>query len=151
MTAEVQQTANSRQWFFLALAAVLFWLIYLLAPVITPFVISAALAYLGDPVVDRLERVRIGKWHISRTVAVSLVFVLMTGCVFLILLIVVPLLQEQVAQLVANVPEALEWLAGTAFPWLQAKLGLSSLSMDTEVIIAPSNIRISVITPGTNM
>ena len=72
-------TADSRQWFLLALTAAFFWLIYLLAPVITPFAISAALAYLGDPLVDRLERVGIGKWHINRTLAVSIVFVLMTG------------------------------------------------------------------------
>ncbi len=72
-------TADSRQWFLLALAVVFFWLIYLLAPVITPFAISAALAYLGDPFVDRLERVSIGKWRINRTLAVSVVFVLMTG------------------------------------------------------------------------
>jgi predicted PurR-regulated permease PerM len=127
-------TVDSRQWFFLALAASFFWLIYLLAPVITPFVISAALAYLGDPLVDRFERASIGKWHIGRTVAVSIVFVLMTGGMFLLFLIVFPLLQEQVKHLVQSVPEALEWFAGTALPWLQAKLGLTGLSFDPETI-----------------
>jgi predicted PurR-regulated permease PerM len=127
-------TADSRQWFLLALAAAFFWLIHLLAPVITPFAISAALAYMGDPFVDRLEKVSIGKWHINRTLAVSIVFVLMTGGLFLLFLIVFPLLQEQVEHLVQSVPESLEWFAGTALPWLQAKLGLSSLSLDTETI-----------------
>jgi predicted PurR-regulated permease PerM len=127
-------TADSRQWFFLALAAAFFWLIYLLAPVITPFVISAALAYLGDPFVDWLEKVSISKWHIGRTLAVSIVFVLMTGGMFLLFLIIFPLLQEQVEHLVQSVPEALEWFAGTALPWLQLKLGLTSLSLDTETI-----------------
>lgn len=127
-------TADSRQWFLLALAAAFFWLIYLLAPVITPFAISAALAYLGDPVVDRLERVSIRSWHISRTLAVSIVFVLMTGGMFLLLLIIFPLLQEQVEHLVQSVPQALEWFAGSALPWLQAKLGLNSMSLDTETI-----------------
>jgi len=127
-------TPDSRQWFLLALAAAFFWLVYRLAPVITPFVISAALAYLGDPVVDRLEKVSIGKWHISRTLAVSIVFVLMTGGLFLLFLIVFPLLQKQVEHLVRSVPGALEWFAGTVLPWLQAKLGLTSLSLDTETI-----------------
>jgi len=127
-------TPDSRQWFLLALAAAFFWLVYRLAPVITPFVISAALAYLGDPVVDRLEKVSIGKWHISRTLAVSIVFVLMTGGMFLLFLIVFPLLQKQVEHLVQSVPGALEWFAGTVLPWLQAKLGLTSLSLDTETI-----------------
>ncbi len=127
-------TPDSRQWFLLALAAAFFWLVYRLAPVITPFVISAALAYLGDPVVDRLEKVGIGKWHISRTLAVSIVFVVMTGGMFLLFLIVFPLLQKQVEHLVQSVPGALEWFAGTVLPWLQAKLGLTSLSLDTETI-----------------
>jgi len=127
-------TPDSRQWFLLALAAAFFWLVYRLAPVITPFVIAAALAYLGDPVVDRLEKVSIGKWHISRTLAVSIVFVLMTGGLFLLFLIVFPLLQKQVEHLVQSVPGALEWFAGTVLPWLQAKLGLTSLSLDTETI-----------------
>ena len=126
--------ADSRHWFFLTVAAAFFWLIYLLAPVLTPFVISAALAYLGDPVVDRFERVRIGKWRISRTLAVSVVFVLMTGSTLLLVLIFYPLLQEQVQRFVQNVPAALEWFAGTALPWLQTKLGLTSLSLDTETI-----------------
>jgi len=127
-------TPDSRQWFLLALAAAFFWLVYRLAPVITPFVISAALAYLGDPAVDRLEKVSIGKWHISRTLAVSIVFILMTGGLFLLFLIVFPLLQKQVEHLVRSVPGALEWFAGTVLPWLQAKLGLTSLSLDTETI-----------------
>ncbi|MCH7505935.1 MAG: AI-2E family transporter [Proteobacteria bacterium] len=127
-------TPDSRQWFLLALAAAFFWLVYRLAPVITPFVIAAALAYLGDPVVDRLEKVSIGKWHISRTLAVSIVFILMTGGLFLLFLIVFPLLQKQVEHLVRSVPGALEWFAGTVLPWLQAKLGLTSLSLDTETI-----------------
>ncbi len=127
-------TPDSRQWFLLALAAAFFWLVYRLAPVITPFVISAALAYLGDPLVDRLEKVSIGKWHINRTLAVSIVFVVMTGGMFLLFLIVFPLLQKQVAHLVQSVPGALEWFAGTVLPWLQVKLGLTSLSLDTETI-----------------
>ena len=127
-------TPDSRQWFLLALAAAFFWLVYRLAPVITPFVIAAALAYLGDPVVDRLEKVSIGKWHISRTLAVSIVFILMTGGLFPLFLIVFPLLQKQVEHLVQSVPGALEWFAGTVLPWLQAKLGLTGLSLDTETI-----------------
>ena len=42
------------QWTLLALAAC--WLLWLLAPILTPFVFGAMLGWLGDPVVDRLER-----------------------------------------------------------------------------------------------
>ena len=127
-------TADSRQWFLLALAAVFFWLIYRLAPIITPFVISAALAYLGDPAVDRLERISIFSWNINRTLAVAIVFVLMTVGLFLVFLIVFPLLQEQIEHLASSVPEALEWFVVTALPWIQGKLGLTGLTLDTETI-----------------
>ena len=46
---------GSRHWFVLALILVLGWLLYRLAPVITPFAVSAGIAYRGDPLVDRLE------------------------------------------------------------------------------------------------
>ena len=46
---------DSRHWLILALLAATGFLVYLLAPVITPFAISAVLAYFGDPWVDRLE------------------------------------------------------------------------------------------------
>ena len=37
------------------LVALAGWLVYLLSPILTPFLVSALLAYLGDPLVDRLE------------------------------------------------------------------------------------------------
>ncbi len=126
---------ESRHWFVLALTLVAGWLVYRLAPVITPFAISAGLAYLGDPLVDRLERLKFFKWPINRTVSVVLVFVLMTGVFGLLLLIVLPLLVEQVRHLVERIPEIGEWFVGTALPWLQAQFGLKTLELDTEVLV----------------
>lgn len=125
---------DSRQWFWLALGVLLLWLIWKLAPVITPFALSGALAYLFDPLVDRLERVRIGRWQWSRTFAVVLVFALMTGIFILLLLVIVPLLRTQVEEFVARTPEFLEWLGGTAWPWVQQALGLQGISLDAATI-----------------
>lgn len=122
---------DSRYWFFLVLLVLMGWLIYRLAPVITPFAISAGLAYLGDPLVDRLERLKLFKWHINRTFAVIIVFLLMSAALMLLLLIFLPLLREQIERLVEKAPEMLDWVAGTAIPWLQVKLGLDSLAMDS--------------------
>jgi predicted PurR-regulated permease PerM len=131
-------TGDSRQWFLLALAVGLGWLIFQLAPVITPFAISAGLAYLGDPLVDRLQRLRFFRWPVSRTVAVIIVFVLMSAAVGLILLFVLPLAREQITYLVRRAPEMLEWLLGTALPWLQSRLGLAPLEMDLQSLTALS-------------
>jgi predicted PurR-regulated permease PerM len=127
---------ESRPWFALALILLGGWLLYRLAPVITPFAVSAGLAYLGDPLVDRFERMRFFKWPISRTVSVVLVFILMTLVVGLLLLIVIPLLAEQVRHLVERAPEMLDWLVGSAVPWVQAQLGLTATSLDLESLLA---------------
>ena len=128
-------TSDSRNWFALALIALAVWLTWRLAPVITPFAISAGLAYLGDPLVDRLEKLRFFRWPVSRTVSVVLVFVLMTALFGLILLILVPLLSAQIGQLVERVPEIFEWLIGTGLPMVQAWLGLESITLDTESLM----------------
>jgi predicted PurR-regulated permease PerM len=124
-------TTESRSWLFLALLAGTGWLIYLLAPVITPFAISAVLAYLGDPFVDRLEKFSIGRLKVNRTVAVSIVFVLMLALLTIMLLIVIPLLVDQVRLLTNLFPEWIEWFSGTALPWLAARFGMELADFDS--------------------
>ncbi|MGD8345761.1 MAG: AI-2E family transporter, partial [Lysobacterales bacterium] len=126
---------GSRHWFVLALILVLGWLLYRLAPVITPFAVSAGIAYLGDPLVDRLEKAKFFKWPVSRTVSVLIVFLLMTAVFSLILLILVPLLAEQVRHMVQRIPEIAEWLLSTALPWLQQRLGLEDVSFETANLV----------------
>ena len=123
---------ESRNWFILAIVVAIAWLFYLLAPVLTPFVISAGLAFLGDPLVDRIERLKFFKWRCNRTFAVVLVFLLISAGLFLALLIFLPLLREQIQRLVRNAPEMFEWVVGTALPWLQAKFGLYVFEFDAE-------------------
>jgi predicted PurR-regulated permease PerM len=122
--------SDSRHWFVLVLIIATGWLVYALAPVITPFVISAGLAFLGDPLVDRLERVRFIRWQFSRTFAVVVVFVLFSALLFLVLFFLLPLLRDQVQRMVENSPAMFEWLAETALPWLQKNLGLNLFELD---------------------
>jgi predicted PurR-regulated permease PerM len=93
---------------------VLGFLVWLLAPILTPFVISALLGWLGDPLVDRLERS--GR---SRSTSVLIVFVLMTGLLALALLILLPMLWTQVQYLFDTLPRLAEWATGVALPWLE--------------------------------
>ncbi|MDH3533539.1 MAG: AI-2E family transporter [Gammaproteobacteria bacterium] len=76
------------------------WLFYLLAPVLTPFVAAALLAYIGDPLADRLQRVKL-----PRTLAVVAVFVLTFLVLALLLLLVGPLIRTQVAALFDALPD----------------------------------------------
>ena len=75
------------------------WLLYLLAPVLTPFVAAALLAYIGDPLADRLERLKL-----PRTVAVIAVFLLTFLVVGLLVLLVGPLIRSQISALLSALP-----------------------------------------------
>jgi len=121
---------DSRNWLMLAVLVSTAGLIYLLAPVITPFAISAVLAYFGDPAVDRLEKAKVWKWKLGRTVAVSIVFILMLSLLTVMLLIIAPLLLDQIRLLIHRLPEWIEWFSGTALPWLAGKMGLELKDFD---------------------
>ncbi len=92
-------------------------LLWLLAPILTPFVMGAALAYLGDPVVDRLQR-----WRLSRTAGVCVVFFIVTLVGIVSVLLLIPMLYTQVAALLSRIPESLVWLQNTALPYLGISL-----------------------------
>lgn len=110
---------DSRSWLILASLAITGVLLYLLAPVLTPFLIAALLAYIGDPLVDRLEARKL-----SRTLSVIIVFLGLTLVAFVLLIILVPLVQQQVLNLTQKLPGYLDWLQNTALPWLQTTLGI---------------------------
>lgn len=110
---------DSRSWFVLGVIAFAGVLIYLLSPVLTPFLVAALLAYIGDPLVDRLEAKKI-----SRTLSVTIVFVGMTLLALILLVILVPLIERQIIVLLEKVPGYIDWLQETALPWLQARLGM---------------------------
>lgn len=76
------------------------WLLYLLAPVLTPFVAAALLAYIGDPLADRLQGMRM-----PRTLAVVAVFLLTFLMVGLLVLLVGPLISTQIGALFEALPE----------------------------------------------
>ncbi len=110
---------DNNRWWLLAGAGFTGWLLYLLSPILTPFVISAMLAYLGDPLVDRLEARRI-----PRGLAVSLVFVVLFLFLTILALLLIPRLEAQITTLLQKAPAYLAWLRAEVLPWLQQRLQL---------------------------
>jgi predicted PurR-regulated permease PerM len=106
-------------------------LLWLLAPVLTPFVFAAMLGWLGDPLVDRIER-----RGLSRNTAVLLVFGGMMLVLVLALLLLLPLLERQIVTLVQSLPRYRDWLVGTVVPWLERRTGMQLLAwLDPERLI----------------
>jgi len=115
----------------LAIIVVIGLLVWLLAPVLMPFAVAAMLAYMGDPLANRLERLGVG-----RTLAVSIVFVVLILAIAAALLLLVPLIVRQIENLVDNFPRYVEWGRDTALPWLQTKLHLDPNAFDTDRLMA---------------
>ncbi|RAO77181.1 AI-2E family transporter [Dyella jiangningensis] len=121
---------TSRRWQMLAIAAVILYLLWLLAPVLMPFAFAGMLAYLGDPLADRLERLGLG-----RTLAVSIVFIVLLLLAVGALLLLIPLVSRQVDNLVQNLPRYVDWARNVALPWVQAKLHLDPSAFDTDRLV----------------
>ncbi len=119
---------DSQQWLLLAGTLALGWLLYLLAPALTPFLFSALLAYLGDPLVDRLERL-----GLSRVLGVVVVFAVMFLAGVVCLLILIPALERQVVVIVGKIPLAIDWLQNWLLPRLSRHFGLA-LTIDTAAL-----------------
>ena len=86
--------------FWIACLAGLIAFLYLFSSVLTPFVAALILAYLLDPLVDWLERMKLGR--LTATCLVLLLFVLLF---VLTLLAVAPLMITQTTALIAKFPE----------------------------------------------
>ncbi|MGB5332732.1 MAG: AI-2E family transporter [Woeseiaceae bacterium] len=98
------------------------WLFYLLAPVLTPFVAAALLAYMGDPLADRLQKLKM-----PRTLAVVAVFLITFLLLALLILLVGPLIKSQIAALFDALPDLArraeqEWLPSVT-GWLNLESG----------------------------
>ena len=99
---KTQEKFNINPYMWIVIFAVFFYLLYILRSVLMPFVAGMLLAYLLDPVVDKLQ-----KWKLSRTWSTVIV------C-FLAVLIILPavgflidMIENQVTLLVKATPQYL--------------------------------------------
>jgi predicted PurR-regulated permease PerM len=119
---------------YLAVAAAGAWLLYLLSPILAPFLLAAAIAYLFDPLVDRLQQRRIGKIRLNRTAGTLIVlFGLVLGFI-LLALILAPLVQAQTRLLMLQIPKGIEWGSQTLLPWLTVTFGIDLMRDQAQIV-----------------
>ncbi len=111
----------------LVLAVIAFVAIYYLQSILTPFLVGMVLAYLGDPVVDRLET-----YKINRTVGVLIVFFVFLVLIVGAALVVVPMLVREVAGLINDIPAGIAWLQEKASPWLVATFNIDPFDVSLD-------------------
>ena len=111
--------------FALLLVALSLVLVYFLQPILAPFLAGIVLGYLGDPLVDRLERLRINRT--AGVLLVFLVFILVLGAAMLVIL---PMVARELGALIRNIPAFIGWLQETASPWLLTRFGVDPFDVN---------------------
>ncbi len=92
-------TARRQLMFWLAGLVVFGLLLYLLREILLPFVAGMAVAYLLDPIADKLE-----EWGLSRTMATVLITVLLMVVTLGALFLLLPVVYHQMLDLMSRVP-----------------------------------------------
>jgi len=117
MTPDSAHRLQTAAW--IAAGVSLLVLLYLLGPILTPFLLAAILAYICNPLVDRLVQ-----WRLPRSLAVSLTVLLLIGAGALLALILVPLVRKEALQLANRLPDMLALANSQLLPWLQSHMGV---------------------------
>ena len=86
--------------FWTGVVVILVVSLYVLSPILLPFVVGMLLAYLLNPPVARLSRLGVGRTWASLLVLV-LSFVIFIG----VMLLILPMLQQQIADLIGQLPK----------------------------------------------
>ena len=111
---------------WILIAALVVLALWLLGPVLTPFVVAAVLAYALTPLVNKLDS--LGKGRLPRVIAVIVVELLFIIAVLSLVLLIIPIVAKEIPLLREQVPLLFEKLNTDLRPWL-AQFGIK-VSLD---------------------
>lgn len=104
---------------WIAFALCVLWLLRQLSPILTPFLLGGILAYICNPLVQRLQN-----WRIPHIPAVLIVIVLLGLVIAGLLLLLIPLIQDEINLIINRGPDVMSFFNDKLTPWLRANLGL---------------------------
>ncbi len=96
----MQLPAQKQVWYWSGALTLLLIALWTLGNAMMPFILGAAVAYLLDPLADRLER-----YGLSRTAAVVVITLIALLILVAVMLMLVPLLIEQTTALINTAPQ----------------------------------------------
>lgn len=94
------------------------WLLYLLSPILAPFLLGGILAYICAPLVAYLEQRRV-----PRIVGVLLIMLLIASILVSLILIMIPLVRDEAQLLATRFPDAVALWNENIVPWVRQHLG----------------------------
>ena len=100
-------------------------LIYLLSPILTPFLVAAILAYLANPLVNKIDAFHYKGISLNRTFSTVTVMLIILIALLLLVLIIVPMLQKQFLLLVQKSPEYLASFKRQLEPMMMQYFGIA--------------------------
>jgi predicted PurR-regulated permease PerM len=109
-------------------ALVVLLALHWLGPVLTPFLVGAIFAYLGKPLVDRLERRRV-----PRSLGALVVILIFGIAVTALFLVLIPLIQAEVTTASRKLPDLFAKAMAEVTPWVEDHLGIS-LAFDAQTL-----------------
>ncbi|MFW5432464.1 MAG: AI-2E family transporter [Methylophilaceae bacterium] len=120
--ATISSLFSDNRWAIFAL--ILAFILYQLGPIITPFLIAAILAYICDPLVDKLSIAGVKQFKFGRTPATLIVMFALIAAIISVILILIPLLQKQSVLIAERLPTLIESFRQYAEPWLKTNFGI---------------------------
>ena len=115
-------TAKRQLWFWLGAFVIVVLFLLVFRSILLPFIAGMALAYMLDPVADKLEA--LGASRLIATIIILLVFLILF---VLALILLVPVLSHQLSGLIERMPTYIGQLqslvANTENEWMQKLIG----------------------------
>ena len=114
-------------------AAVLFvvaWLFVQLKDILMPFAVAATLAYILNPLVEKLRN-----RGVKRGLASMLVMLFALAILFALVLVIVPMLISQFQNLMVRLPQLADYLQNTLLPWVNQFLGSNGISINRNTML----------------
>lgn len=115
-----------RRIFILSGIVLLLWVLYLLKPVVIPFVVAFFMAYLFSPLVEQFCKVGLPRW-----LSISLVFIGIGIMLTLAVWYIIPLVWKQLIIARDSIPVGINWINSTFLPWASATFNIEEMEIDT--------------------
>lgn len=116
-----------RRILLLAGIVLLVWVLYLLKPVVIPFIGAFFLAYLFSPLVDVLVKIKLPRW-----LAISVVFIGIGVTLTIALWYLVPLIWKQLVYARDSIPAGIHWINAELLPWVSSTFNVQQMEIDTD-------------------
>jgi len=119
---------DSQRWLVFVLVLMGLGLIYILSPVLIPFLLAFLLAYFLNPLVEKLQRLKV-----PRIVSGAILFLLLIAILLALVLSVIPALEAQILVFVRRLPDMINWMQSVALPWVSNRFDIK-LDVDSSMI-----------------